>query len=60
MSQEILFKWRVCDFLNGSEGVLPCEYLGLPAVANPRKMATWEALIEKIRRKLIFFRGISM
>lgn len=50
MSQEILFKWRVCDFLNGSEGVLPCEYLGLPAVANPRKMATWEALIEKIRR----------
>ncbi|WJX77739.1 beta-amyrin 28-monooxygenase [Trifolium repens] len=40
------------SFLNCKRGVLPFSYLGLPVGANPRRVATWEPLIEKIRRKL--------
>ncbi|CAJ2663797.1 unnamed protein product [Trifolium pratense] len=31
---------------------LPFKYLGLPVGANPRRLATWDPLVEKIRRKL--------
>ncbi|MCH80733.1 LINE-1 reverse transcriptase like, partial [Trifolium medium] len=33
-------------------GVVPFKYLGLPVGANPRRIATWEPLLEHIRRKL--------
>jgi hypothetical protein len=39
-------------FLNCIRGSLPLKYLGLPVGANPRRMATWEPMVEKIRRKL--------
>jgi hypothetical protein len=39
-------------FLNCIRGSLPFNYLGLPVGANPRRMATWKPMVEKIRRKL--------
>jgi hypothetical protein len=33
-------------------GSTPFKYLGLPVGANPRKLSTWEPLLEVIRRKL--------
>jgi hypothetical protein len=39
-------------FLNCIRGCIPFKYLGLPVGANPRRMATWEPMVEKIRRKL--------
>ncbi|PNX89313.1 ribonuclease H, partial [Trifolium pratense] len=41
-----------CMFLNCKRGVVPFKYLGLPVGANPRRVATWEPMLEKIRRKL--------
>jgi hypothetical protein len=40
------------SFLNCIRGNRPFKYLGLPVGANPRKKATWEPMVEKIRRKL--------
>jgi hypothetical protein len=39
-------------FLNCRRGELPFNYLGLPVGASPRRMSTWEPMIEKIRRSL--------
>jgi exonuclease III len=41
-----------CSFLNCKRGVVPFKYLGLPVGANPRRLATWELLLEQIRRRL--------
>ncbi|MCH88765.1 RNA-directed DNA polymerase (Reverse transcriptase), partial [Trifolium medium] len=38
--------------LNCIQGGIPFKYLGLPVGANPRRMSTWDPLVEKIRRKL--------
>jgi hypothetical protein len=46
------FMEMASTFLNCIRGRLPFKYLGLPVGANPRKMATWEPMVEKIRRKL--------
>lgn len=39
-------------FLNCSEGNLPFNYLGLPIGANPRRVSTWEPLIEHVVKRL--------
>ncbi|GAU23391.1 hypothetical protein TSUD_334390 [Trifolium subterraneum] len=41
-----------CTFLNCIRGGVPFKYLGLPVGANPRRMSTWEPLVERIRKKL--------
>jgi hypothetical protein len=40
------------DFLNCKRGVTLFKYLGLPAEANPRKVATWEPMLKVIRGRL--------
>ncbi|MCI14188.1 RNA-directed DNA polymerase (Reverse transcriptase), partial [Trifolium medium] len=40
------------DFLNCRCGHTPFKYLGLPVGANPRKLATWEPMLNAIRGKL--------
>jgi hypothetical protein len=46
------FMEMACNFLNCIRGGLPFKYLGRPVGANPRRMATWEPMVEKIRQKL--------
>ncbi|MCH79641.1 LINE-1 reverse transcriptase like, partial [Trifolium medium] len=41
-----------CSFLNCKRGEVPFKYLGLPVGANPRRLATWEPLLDHMRRKL--------
>ena len=36
---------------------LPIKYLGIPLGANPRRMDTWEPIIEKIRKMLSGWKG---
>lgn len=46
------FMEMACNFMNCREGSLPFKYLGLPMGANPKKMGTWEPLIESLKKKL--------
>lgn len=46
------FKEMTCNFLNCSECTIPFMYLGLPVWTNPRKMATWEPMLEKFSTHL--------
>ncbi|MCH99250.1 RNA-directed DNA polymerase (Reverse transcriptase), partial [Trifolium medium] len=46
------FMDMACMFLNCREGRVPFKYLGLPVGANPRRLATWEPLLESLRNKL--------
>jgi hypothetical protein len=39
-------------FLNCRVGVVPFKYLGLPVDANHQRMATWEPLINSLRKRL--------
>jgi hypothetical protein len=41
-----------CSFHNCKRGAVPFKYLGLPVGANPKSLATWEPLLEQIRRRL--------
>jgi len=40
------------SFLNCRKGTVPFMYLGLPVGANPRRVETWESLVEQLRRRL--------
>ncbi|MCH96040.1 RNA-directed DNA polymerase (Reverse transcriptase), partial [Trifolium medium] len=51
------FMDMACNFLNCKQGVIPFGYLGLPVGANPRRCATWDPLIEKLRRRLSSWRN---
>jgi hypothetical protein len=46
------FMEMTCTFLNCMKGWVPFKYLGLPVGANPRRMATWEPMIESLWKKL--------
>jgi hypothetical protein len=39
-------------FLNCREGIVPFLYLGLPVGANHKRIATWEPLINSLRKRL--------
>lgn len=39
-------------FLNCKLGKLPFVYLGLPVGADPRRLATWQPVVDKVRRRL--------
>jgi hypothetical protein len=43
------FMDMACSFLNCRQGSVPFMYLGLPVGANPRRVATWEPLVEQLR-----------
>jgi hypothetical protein len=47
-----LFMDMACNFLKCKHGVVPFMYLGLPVGANPRRKATWEPLIDHLRKRL--------
>jgi hypothetical protein len=50
VSQE--FMTVASAFLNCKTSSIPFIYLGLPVGANPRRVATWEPLIETLRKRL--------
>jgi hypothetical protein len=39
-------------FLNCKVGSMPFLYLGLPVGANPKKLSTWEPVLERINARL--------
>jgi hypothetical protein len=41
-----------CSFLNCRQGQFPFKYLGLPVGANPRRLSTWDPLIEYLKKRL--------
>lgn len=38
--------------LNCKTGIVPFKYLGLPIGVDPRKIATWNPVVKKVRRRL--------
>jgi hypothetical protein len=50
VSQE--FMTLASTFLNCKTRVVSFKYLGLPVGANPRRMMTWEPLLESLRKRL--------
>jgi hypothetical protein len=46
------FLGMAADFLHCRVGDIPFKYLGLPVGANPRKMTTWEPMLNIIRGRL--------
>jgi hypothetical protein len=50
VSQE--FMALASTFLNCKSSLIPFIYLGLPVGANPRRLSTWEPLIESLRKRL--------
>jgi hypothetical protein len=46
------FMESACTFLNCIRGGVPFKYLGLPVGANPRRMSTWDPVVDRIRKKL--------
>jgi hypothetical protein len=45
------------SFLNCRLGSIPFKYLGLPIGANPKMLATWEPLLELLRKRLFSWRN---
>ncbi|PNY11183.1 cysteine-rich receptor-like protein kinase [Trifolium pratense] len=43
------FMEMTCTFLNCRFGSIPFKYLGLPIGANPRRISTWDPLLEHLR-----------
>ncbi|MCH79404.1 LINE-1 reverse transcriptase like [Trifolium medium] len=41
-----------CSFLNCRQGVIPFKYLGLPVGANPKRLSTWEPLLDYLNKRL--------
>ncbi|KAK2414852.1 hypothetical protein QL285_037392 [Trifolium repens] len=41
-----------CSFLNCRQGQFPFKYLGLPVGANPRRLSTWDPLIDYLKKRL--------
>ncbi|MCH80013.1 LINE-1 reverse transcriptase like, partial [Trifolium medium] len=46
------FMEMASDFLNCRIGRVPFKYLGLPVGSNPRKLSTWEPMLEVVRGRL--------
>jgi hypothetical protein len=46
------FLGMASNFLNCRVGTTPFKYLGLPVGANPRKMSTWEPMLNVVRSRL--------
>jgi hypothetical protein len=50
VSQE--FMSLASSFLNCKTSFVPFKYLGLPVGANPRRLFTWEPLLDSLRKRL--------
>lgn len=46
------FMDAACNFMNCREASLPFQYLGLPVGANPRRLSTWEPLLDVLKKGL--------
>ncbi|TYH25372.1 hypothetical protein ES288_A03G162700v1 [Gossypium darwinii] len=46
------FLYHMAAICKCKKGVLPICYLGLPLGADPRRVATWEVVVERFRKKL--------
>jgi hypothetical protein len=46
------FMTLASTFLNCKTSTIPFKYLGLPVGANPRRLSTWEPLLEALRKRL--------
>ncbi|GAU26540.1 hypothetical protein TSUD_361730 [Trifolium subterraneum] len=51
------FLEMACTFLICRIGSIPFKYLGLPIGANPKRLATWEPLLEHLRGRLCSWRN---
>nr|KYP49896.1 Putative ribonuclease H protein At1g65750 family [Cajanus cajan] len=47
----------MAQFLNYKVGSFPCSYLGLPIGANPKRLKTWQPVIQKMQRRLSKWSG---
>jgi hypothetical protein len=48
INMEDSFMESACTFLNCIRGSNPFKYLGLPVGANPRRISTWEPMVENV------------
>jgi hypothetical protein len=46
------FMFMATEFLNCRRGAVPFKYLGLPVGANPRKLSTWEPMLNVMKARL--------
>jgi len=46
------FMETACGFWHCREGIISFQYLGLPVRANPKKVSTWESMLEQLRNRL--------
>jgi len=46
------FMEAACNFMHCREGSLPFKYLGLPVGVNPRRLSTWEPLLDCLNKRL--------
>jgi hypothetical protein len=51
---------EAAKFLNCKVGSLPFLYLGLPVGANPRRVSTWEPVIDKVKKRLSRWRSKNL
>ncbi|CAJ2635167.1 unnamed protein product [Trifolium pratense] len=51
------FMAMACSFLNCKLGSFPFKYLGLPIGANPRRLSTWDPLLDHLRNRLFSWRN---
>lgn len=51
---------RAAGFLNYKVGCVPFIYLGLPIGTNPRRLSTWNPVVEKIKERLSGWRSKSL
>lgn len=43
---------QAASLLNCKVGKLPFNYLGLPIGTNPRKLVTWNLVVQKVKSRL--------
>lgn len=51
---------RFATILNCSTMVIPFTYLGIPIGANPRRIATWEPLLSKLKKRLASWKSKTL
>ncbi|XP_028062203.1 uncharacterized protein LOC114265575 [Camellia sinensis] len=47
-----VFTSQVAEFFNCKMKILPINYLGMPLGANPKRVSTWEPIIDKVKKRL--------
>ncbi|KAA3481604.1 Retrovirus-related Pol polyprotein LINE-1 [Gossypium australe] len=51
VEEELLY--RMAAICKCKIGALPFNYLGIPLGANPKRLSTWEPIIDRVRMKLL-------